>query len=460
MDEVAEVLAGRRPYGIGVGDCLDGLRGLPDGCVQTVCTSPPYYGLRDYQTGTWEGGDPNCPHKGSNGQRIAESVTAVRGGGHSAAETGPAPFRASCPRCGAVRVDKQIGLEDTPAAFVARLVEVFAEVRRVLHPTGTLWLNIGDSYNSGTSASRKADKNAQHGYWENGGDMGDRRINANSVCKPKDLLLMPYELAKALRDDGWYLRSEISLIKTSPMPESCRDRPTSATEKLFLLARSATYFYDQEAERVAYNGASLGRYQYAKQGTAPTARQPGGDVDRRVRELGIQEPNPSGRNLWNWWEWSTEPFPEAHFATFPTWLPRRCIRLGTPERGVCPSCGVPWRRVVERSKVRRHRPNEHVKRSGQDGTGNSCGNTVAGTATVTRGWEPGCGCGAEPIPALVLDPFAGSGTTLAVASQLGRRAIGFELNADYAALARKRICGASLVKDDQAPSPPLPLFDV
>jgi DNA modification methylase len=167
--------------------------------VQTCASSPPYYGLSDY---------------------------------------GP---------------EGQIGLEPTMGEYVARLVEVFREVRRVLREDGTLWLNLGDSYNADGRKGRAhmgEGKNSGYSAWANKNPAG---------TKPKDLLMVPARVAIALCDDGWFLRSEISLTKLSPMPESCRDRPSRATEKLYLLAKRPAYYYDQEAERVPPAAASLAR---------------------------------------------------------------------------------------------------------------------------------------------------------------------------------------------------------
>ncbi len=149
-----------------------------------------------------------------------------------------------------------------------------------------------------------------------------------------------------------------------------------------------------------------------------------------------------GRNLWDWWKIPHEGYSGGHYACFPSEIPRRCISLGTSAYGCCPKCSAPYHRLTERSKVKRERPNEHVKRTGEQGTGNVCGNTVAGVAVETKGWEAGCACNAgEPQPCRVLDPFAGAGTTLLAAVRMGRAAVGIELNEKYIDLARKRLIG-------------------
>jgi len=216
------------------------------------------------------------------------------------------------------------------------------------------------------------------------------------------------------------------------MPESVTDRPTSSWEPIFLLAKSERYFYDAEAVKEASvypddnRAAREHNYDRAKQGisTLNPDRVWGG----------------SGRNQRNVWHLGPEPYREAHFATFPTEIPRRAIKAGTSEKGCCQKCGAPWSRVVARQQIKRDRPNDYTKRTGEDGTGNSCANSVAGVESRTIGWEATCGCNAgQPVPCVVLDPFLGSGTTIAVARQLGRHGVGCELNPEYAELARVRI---------------------
>lgn len=190
------------------GDVLDCLRMLPDNSVHCCITSPPYMGLRDYQTGTWEGGDAECNHapvssiQGQTGQRADRTFTGAK------------PQRGRCSHCGAVRIDQQIGLEATVEEYIAKLVAVFREVRRVLRSDGTLWLNIGDSYNGSGGAGGD--------YAEGGLKEGQPKYPGRKVSglKPKDLLLIPERLAIALQEDGWYVRSRIAWAKRSPMPES------------------------------------------------------------------------------------------------------------------------------------------------------------------------------------------------------------------------------------------------
>jgi DNA modification methylase len=314
-----------------IGDCLEVLRGLPDGMAQTCVTSPPYYGLRDY--------------------------------GHVG----------------------QIGLEETPDAYVARLVEVFREVRRVLRDDGTLWLNLGDTYNAyngnmGPSQSISGNINDAVPALPSGSGLTVKD------CKPKDLLGIPWMVAFALRADGWWLRQDIIWHKPNPMPESVTDRCTKAHEYVFLLTKSARYFYDAAAisEPMIYAGvtgmdasgykdakAFAGKHAKADKQRGHSRRHAGfndrWDAMTKARQC-------SGmRNARSVWPIATRPYSGAHFATMPPDLAERCIKAGS---------------------------------------------------------KPGD---------MVLDPFGGAGTTGLVADRLGRSATLIELNPEYARLARERI---------------------
>jgi DNA modification methylase len=297
-------------------DVMDGLRQLPDESVHCVVTSPPYYGLRDYQTGTWDGGDPGCDH------------TAVRRGhgenekqASSAGTSRDKIVGGDCRLCGAKRIDHQIGLEPTPDVFVSRLVDVFRDVRRVLRSDGTLWLNMGDSYASTTSATgaRGGSYAAERSQWE--GVPTRREIPPG--LKTKDLVGVPWMLAFALRADGWWLRSDIIWAKPNPMPESVTDRPTKAHEYIFLLTKSERYFYDSDAIREdAVKTGSVAHLAGGKGIRAGT----------RAGLVGCYDAD-AGRNKRSVWTIATAPFAEAHFATFPPEIPEICIKAGCPVGG-------------------------------------------------------------------------------------------------------------------------------
>jgi DNA modification methylase len=355
-----------------VGDCLDRLKDLPDKSVQMVVTSPPYFGLRDYG------------------------------------------------------MEEQIGHETTPEEFVNAMVQVLRAIRRVLRDDGTVWLNLGDSYavNGGARTYGSTDDAVGRGSAPG----GPRR--APTGFKPKDLLGIPWMVAFALRNDGWFLRSDIIWAKSNPMPESVKDRPTTSHEYIFLLTKSSDYYYDTEAIKEPAKSAS-------------------------------SEPLPP-RNKRDVWEIASRPFKGAHFAVFPPALVEPCVLAGTSERGCCPICGAPWRREVERYE----------------------GPSKVATWTKTVGWLPSCmhydrgdewpqlpkrergesddayykrisserALRAElldywatlPIdPCVVLDPFGGSGTTALVAEQYGRRTILIELNPEYVEIALNRLSRGS-----------------
>ena len=371
------------------GDCLEVLKTLPTKSVECCITSPPYYGLRDYG------------------------------------------------------IDGQIGLEPTPDAYVARLVEVFREARRVLKDDGTLWLNIGDSYaTNGGSRS--------YGSYDNSTGRGDAPTGnrkAPNGIKSKDLIGIPWMVAFALRADGWYLRSDIIWHKPNCMPESVTDRPTKSHEYLFLLSKGQRYYYDAEAIKEPLKDGSIEKCKRA----SPRKWTP---KDMNVSQFsgnmitGEIPCNPAGRNKRTVWTIPTRPYKEAHFATFPEALVEPCILAGTSERGYCPDCGKPWVRQVERNN-----PSKAFN-TGEDERYSSLNNmggnhqTVAGlhrngggvySTAKTIGWLPSCQCASEPRPGIVLDPFSGAGTVALVAKKLGRHYIGIELNPAYVEMAKTRI---------------------
>jgi DNA modification methylase len=371
------------------GDCLSVLQTLPAGSVQCVVTSPPYFGLRDYG------------------------------------------------------VSGQVGLEATPAEYVAKLVAIFREVRRVLRDDGCVWLNLGDSYASSPASGGETTRTNTGGTHQRTPDLGWRRPPG---LKPKDLIGIPWSVAFALRDDGWWLRSDIIWAKPNPMPESVTDRPTKAHEYVFLLTKADRYFYDSEAIAEPHAEVSLARAKRNRFGGKYTGADPAehgslkmgnnygpdGDPDKVC--------SPAGRNARSVWTITTKPYPDAHFATFPPELPERCILAGTSQRGCCGECGAPWERVVERTAMEvRPGPSRDVRNeNGRLRTQVNGTMTQAPTSTTT-GWRSTCEHDTEPLPCVVLDPFCGSGTTGAVAVGNGRRFIGIELNPDYIEMARQRI---------------------
>lgn len=293
------------------GDCLKSLQTMEDCSVDCIVTSPPYYGLRDYGTGTWVGGDENCPHYRVSKRSDATSTghKAMVDSGHP---VGDAIYKTVCPLCGAVRIDEQIGLEESPEEYIDKLVDVFREARRVLKDDGTLWLNIGDSYAVG--ASRCGDNesfSSKHNY-----------------IKEKDLVGIPWMLAFALRADGWYLRQDIIWAKPNPMPESVADRCTKSHEYIFLLTKNKRYYFDNNA--IQEKATTIPKVR-DKNAEGYQADYPNGDRFSPGERIYGANGMRNKRDVWSIAVSSTK---EAHFATFPEELVSNCILAGCPKEGV------------------------------------------------------------------------------------------------------------------------------
>jgi DNA modification methylase len=374
------------------GGALEALRALPDECAQTVVTSPPYWGLRTYghwsmQTlwgGAW---DDFRPPRGRR-RRAWQFRLAWR-----AAERGGVFSRDRRTWLGA------LGLEPTPQLYIAHVVDVFRELRRVLRRDGTAWLVLGDSYTSGGRDWREDDEGGPGGR----GMARGLRPRTPTGLKPKDLCMIPARVAIALQEDGWWLRKDIIWDKPNAMPESVTDRPSSSHEHVLLLARGPRYRYDQDAVRepYKYDGRTVthvegrdGSIQHRSGERWPGLKpRTSGNLERRTpqdagtpadrhgevgRSIPWQEDG-TGRNLRDVWTIPTQPYPGAHFAVFPEELVRRCVLAGCP---------------------------------------------VGGT---------------------VLDPFCGTGTTPLVARKHERRCIAVELNADYVQMIAERTGQLSLL---------------
>jgi DNA modification methylase len=300
------------------GDCRDVLKTLADESVNMCVTSPPYYGLRDYKTATWSGGDSNCDHVEKIAAHGGERADRDQGGNVF-------KFRGTCEKCGATSSDNQIGLEQTPEEYIQQLVEVFREVRRVLKDDGTLWVNIGDSYynyRSGTAFVKQSVAKTDQDL----PSFSPSRNNKLDGLKSKDLIGIPWMLAFALRADGWYLRQDIIWHKPNPMPESVKDRCTKAHEYIFLLSKSKNYYFDHEA--IKEEGVIPAGTKAAK-GSAE--RQAEFGVNGRPPEYKIYDGMRQKRSVWTV---TTKPYKGAHFATFPTDLIEPCILAGCPKDGM------------------------------------------------------------------------------------------------------------------------------
>jgi DNA modification methylase len=388
------------------------------------------WGLRDYGTAKWEGGKQDCDHQVGRFEYHASDK--------QKSNSGSASHQAKnvCPKCGAVRIDNQIGLEKTPQEYVDKLVEVFHEVRRVLKKTGTIWLNLGDSYAGGGGISGVPEdwnsiSTSNRGKYAN---ENDPKRNAKALgLKTKDLIGIPWKTAFALQKDGWWLRQDIIWSKPNPMPESVTDRCTKSHEYIFLLTKNKDYYYDAEAIKEPNQSSYTG----------------GNRIDRETPNIkGLRRCpdvyNPSGRNKRSVWTITTKPFKDSHFATFPLDLIRPMILAGTSEKGVCPDCGKPWTRIIKKPEMLPVESSDKDRfGNGSAGVHRKVGQKYQDWRTdnpdITIGWQPSCECNKDPIPAIVLDPFCGSGTACLVAKKLGRSYIGFDLNPDYVKMANNAI---------------------
>lgn len=389
-----DVIERRSDWACDIAPVLPWLKSLPSGKVHLWATSPPYYALRSYLPKD----HPDKIH--------------------------------------------EIGTEKTPREFVDKMVELFGEAHRVLHDSGILWLNLGDSYAQQGGNGRQGSTSQRIG-----------RSNVDAQQKPcpqkpaegwkaKDLYGVPWMVAFAMREAGWYLRQWMPWVKRNPMTESVEDRPVSTCESIFLLSKSADYFYDFVAVRRADAGYDQGN----RDGYDREARITGGGKDRRG------SPTPyaagSGRNLRNndlWFDSvglllnddgdplgldsNVGNFKGSHFASFPRQLIEPLILCGSSEKGVCPDCGNPWERQFERERVAT-RTGVNTNTSGQDAEAIGNRDTQRHiTKYETTGWLPTCDHSKKPVPAIVGDMFAGTGTTLAVAREHGRVVIGCDIDA-------------------------------
>lgn len=330
--------------------------------------------------------------------------------------------------------------------YVDHSVQILREVRRVLRKDAVCFWNVGDSYSGSGRGAWKPNEEQRARVKETYiPEPGQLHNGSSDGLKPKDLCLIPFRVALAAQADGWWVRSVIIWAKPNPMPESVRDRPTDAYEHILMLTKSERYYWDAEAVKEAASETSAGnRREFRGGGTYTANRQFDAAMAVPNNTPGNEAGNGS-RNLRNVWTFPTQPYPEAHFATFPEELPRRCIKAATSERGACRFCGAPWERLTRASggtigkSWHNHENDLEIGRRGGDDGHNIAAQLYSTYRVDSLGWRPTCRCRGQhgkTAPCVVLDPFGGSGTTARVALELNRRPISVDLA--YQGLARKR----------------------
>jgi len=334
-------------------------------------------------------------------------------------------FRSKPKRCG--------------ACYVCHLVEIFAEVKRVLRDDGTLWLNLGDSYaNPGIQSSALSSTGGFTGERLRDGKKDTMQSILRAIpegIKYKDLVGIPWMVAFALRANGWYLRADIIWAKANPMPEPVTDRPTKAHEYLFLLTKNDQYYYDHMAIK-----EPIRDYRHVGEKGRHTDNVVPSNTPHRIPSSGGLGQPDGGRNKRSVWNVNTKPYRGAHFATWPEDLVEPMILAGTGERGCCAQCGASYKRVVETEDP--DKPYEY-KAVGIHGEGPGRGQRTeamgTGLPVKSVSWEAGCDCRAPTTRCVVLDPFSGSATTGKVANDHGRNYIGLDANAEYLDMAKARL---------------------
>jgi len=448
------------------GNSLEVLKTLPSESVNMCMTSPPYWALRDYGTASWEGGDPNCNHKVGRATRtMTEKSNKQKGNigsyGDEAVKNGE-----FCPKCGAKRVDKQLGLEQTFDEYINKLCDIFDEVKRVLRKDGTCWVNIGDTYynvnnsmaNDGRVGFTKEQKekfnysigsgkclicgkrtNKQFCSKKCLNTMGNDFRSQNRQLPSKCLSMIPFRFALEMVNRGWILRNTIIWHKPNCMPSSVKDRFTCDFEYIFFFSKNKKYYFEQQFEPLADVSIKRAEYGWNCDRANNSINGKNGVYTDKMGERFV---NPNGRNKRAVWKICPKPFKEAHFAVYPEELCETPIKSGCPKE-VCKKCGKPKVIKIKSKGLPRDRngPNVNIG-SNQDGRMKISG-------SLLKKWKqqnpdeikikPTCNCNAGFESGIVLDPFFGAGTTGVVAKKLGRNYIGIELNPEYIEIAKNRI---------------------
>lgn len=448
------------------GHFLDVVKQVPDESIHVCVTSPPYYGLRSYGTEPqiWltpanqlleEQGLFDCNHEWVNikqykdswrrGESAAQHYSSKKES-RSTEETrdGRWTYTEYCEACGAWR--GELAQEPSPALYIAHLVQVFSEVWRVLRPDGTLWVNIGDAHYNYRPGKHDDARAQGYNRQSNGNARGipsftPKRGYKIDGLKEKDLIGLPWLLAFAMRDAGWYWRSEIHWHKPNPLSESVEDRPTKCHEAILLFTKSQNYYYDKWAITEPPTGNAHPRFGKNGVGNGRKTLSVESRNNDSFRAATVATLSPGGRNKRTIWTINVQGYPEDHFAAYPEELPEIPIKAGSSEVGCCRQCGAPWRRIVLKAEAPVY-DNESLEdrwRRAAAIRSIDIDNAITGES-ITLGWRRGCDCYAgAPVPCEVLDPFTGRGTTGVVAVRYGRNFIGAELQGNYVPMIRQNI---------------------
>lgn len=428
------------------GNTFEVLKSFPDGCIDCSITSPPYWNLRDYKTNPiiW-GGDKNCSHEWTTEHKKPIKLQAgnpeFKRKWREQATSNDATNGTFCIKCGAW--NGQLGLEPTPQLFINHLCDIFDEVKRVLKPTGTCWVNIGDTYSTSTKGSGGKSPVQL-------GNMGSFFKGQKLECDApkKSLLMIPERFALEMINRGWILRNVIIFLKPNCMPESVKDRFTRDFEYIYFFVKNNKYYFEQQFEPL--KEATVKRYQTGWNGNKKRdyARGSHNNLDKYIGNPdAVDESIRRGKNKRTTWPITTTSCKEAHFATFSPKLVETPILAGCPEM-VCVTCGQPKQKIFKKEPL----PDKYkIYLNGEAGDKKQSGSLIGWRTSVEGqkwlqenppkhiGWTK-CKCKQQEIqPGIVLDPFAGSGTTLMVAKQLGRRFVGIEINPEYIGIIKKRI---------------------
>ena len=464
-----------------LGDVFEKIKEIPDETVDVVCTSPPYWGLRDYGTGKWEGGDLNCDHKSAKERsRYDYSMANSKIQDGSRTGTDAPKWKSVCPDCGAKRIDLQLGMEPDFHDYLAKLNTLMRELRRVLKKTGTCWVNLGDTYSTVSGGMK---------------DIANFGQPVPKGLKPKCRVGIPERFYINCIDDGWIARNHIVWTKNNAMPSSVKDRFTNKWESLFFFAKEKKYYFNLDIVReecitkpkpfnVRVRDSNNARFlqkatdeekaNHNKKGEKKSddifEYRPGTDLKQNYdgskydnqKEEGLHRQglykgkyadfkdvnHPLGKNPGDIFLINTKAYKGAHFAVFPPALPEKILKCSCPNQ-VCNKCGKPRYPIVERTSIDTSGEKELAIEGSQYKLGKTSALRMKGGGPKYNAWKEqnpdkfigytDCGCNDGFKPGLVLDPFLGSGTTAWVAQQLNLNWIGIELNEEYAKISKDRL---------------------